>query len=207
MTAGARSPVTPLAAGERVLVLPRGDVPGGCEFSGVRRSGEGVLEEMRRAIRDHGRFLERATAEVDPAYKQLIPYVVVVDDDRVFAMRRTRAGGDERLHDRVSIGVGGHLNEVDAGRDPIRAGLDREWREELAVEWQPDYELIGLLNDDSNPVGSVHLGVVFEVRAAGRRVDVREHDKLSGSFEPWGWVRERRASLESWSQMVADTYT
>ena len=102
-------------------------------------------------------------------------------------MERTDAGGDPRLHRRASIGVGGHLNPVDvadatAGRaDPLAAGLWREWREELEADWDPDFSLMGFLNDDRNPVGAVHLGVVFAVEAAGRPVAVREQDKLSGA--------------------------
>jgi predicted NUDIX family phosphoesterase len=195
------------AAGERVLVLPREDVPGGCDFRGVRRCTPADLEALRGAVRRHGRFIERAAAEVDPSQKQLIPYVVVRDGRRVFVMRRTRAGGDERLHDRVSIGVGGHLNEVDRGDDPLEAGVLREWSEELDTDWIPEFRLVGLLNDDGNAVGAVHLGVVFEVDAAGRAVDVRERDKLSGRFLAWEELAAMRDNLETWSQLVADTYT
>lgn len=201
---GVESPARPP---ERVLVLPRDRVPGGCEFRGVRPSAPGELEALRVAVREHGRFMERPSAERDPTHKQLIPYVVVRDDARVFVMRRTRAGGDERLHDRMTIGVGGHLNEVDAGGDPLRTGLDREWREELVAAWVPEFKLVGLLNDDSNPVGAVHLGVVFEVDAAGRPVEVRERDKLTGAFRPWPELADVRDDLETWSQLVADTYT
>ena len=87
-----------------------------------------------------------------------------------------------RLHGKASIGVGGHLNPVDDGEDALMSGLRREWAEELEADWEPEFELIGLLNDDSNPVGAVHLGVVFSVDARGREVDVREHDKLVGGF-------------------------
>jgi predicted NUDIX family phosphoesterase len=83
-------------------------------------------------------------------------------------------------------------------------GLRREWSEELEADWEPDFQLIGLLNDDSNPVGAVHLGVVFSVEAAGRRVDVREHDKLVGAFVAPGDVAASWERLETWSRLVAD---
>ena len=83
------------------------------------------------------------------------------------------------------------------------AGLRREWSEELEVDWEPEFRLVGLLNDDSNPVGSVHLGVVFEVDAAGRRVDVREHDKLVGAFADGPWIAASWDRLETWSLLVA----
>ncbi len=186
---------------ERVLVLRRDSVPGGCDFSGVRPADD--LAALRQAVQRHGRYLDRPTAEGDPAFKQLIPYVVLRDGAFVFLMERTDAGGDARLHGKASIGVGGHLNPVDGGEDPLLAGLRREWAEELSAAWEPEFRLVGLLNDDSNPVGAVHLGVVFTVDAAGRPAAVREHDKLAGRFVPVGEVLAARDRLETWSQLVA----
>jgi len=189
---------------ERVLVLARADVPGGCDFHGIREADAGDLQALRAAVAANGRYLDRPEAEDDPSHKQLIPYVVVRDADRVFLMHRTEGGGDPRLHGKGSIGVGGHLNPVDAGDDALMTGLRREWSEELEADWEPDFRLIGLLNDDTNPVGAVHLGVVFSVEAAGRAVDVREHDKLVGAFVEPGEVAVSWDRLETWSQLVAD---
>ena len=186
---------------ERVLVLPRDSVPGGLDFSGVRPADD--LAAMRRAVRLHGRYLGRPTAEENPDFKQLIPYVVLRDGASVFLMERTDAGGDARLHGKASIGVGGHLNPVDDGTDPLLAGLRREWAEELLADWEPYFRLVGLLNDDSNPVGAVHLGVVFTVGADGRPVEVREREKLRGRFVEIAEVLAAWDRLETWSQLVA----
>jgi predicted NUDIX family phosphoesterase len=188
---------------ESVLVLPREAVPGGCDFHGVRRTDAGALGELRAAVVREGGYAERSIAEEDPTRKQLIPYVVVRDGDFVFLMQRTDAGGDARLHGKASIGVGGHLNPVDQGEDPMLAGMRREWAEELVTDWEPEFELVGLLNDDSNPVGAVHLGVVFSVQAAGRKVTVREDDKLTGAFASADGVAAAWDRLETWSQLVA----
>jgi predicted NUDIX family phosphoesterase len=193
------------AVGERVLVIPRGSVPGGTDFHGVRATDGSGLADLREAIAREGLYLERAVAESDPSHKQLIPYVVVRDGRDVFLMRRTDAGGDARLHGRASIGVGGHLNPVDEGDDALMAGLRREWDEELDAGWEPDFRLVGLLNDDTDPVGSVHLGVVFTVEAAGRAVVVREREKLTGSFVGPADVRASWDALETWSRLVAAT--
>lgn len=190
---------------ELVLVLPRDSVPGGCDFHGLRTLDAGALRTLRAAVRTHGRYLERTVAEEDPAHKQLIPYVMVRDGDRVFLMHRTDAGGDARLHGRASIGVGGHLNPVDDGADALMAGLRREWAEELEADWEPEFTLVGLLNDDSNPVGAVHLGVVFSVEAHGRELGVRERDKLVGGFADARAVTAARDRLETWSLLVWDT--
>jgi predicted NUDIX family phosphoesterase len=189
---------------ERVLVLPRDAVPGGCDFLGVKPIDDADLDGLRRALASDARWLDRDSAEQDSSHKQLIPYVVVRDTDRVFLMERTNAGGDPRLHRRATIGVGGHLNPVDDGIDPLGSGLRREWREELDADWEPDFAPIGLLNDDRNPVGAVHLGVVFEVQAAGRAIDVRERDKLSGRMASLDEVRARWDRMETWSQLVAE---
>lgn len=188
---------------ERVLVLPRNAVPGGCNFHGLRSANASGIADLRAAVASKGRYLERAAAENDSGHKQLIPYVVVRDAERVFLMQRTDAGGDPRLHGKATIGVGGHLNPVDEGADALMSGLRREWAEELDTDWEPAFELIGLLNDESNPVGAVHLGIVFSVDAAGRSVGVRELDKLSGAFAGGTEVAMSWDRLETWSQLVA----
>lgn len=185
------------------MVLPRSAIPGGCDFHGIRGADDATLAAMRAAVAAQGRYLDRSAAETDPENKQLIPYVVVRDGGDVFLMRRTDAGGDVRLHGKASIGVGGHLNPVDDGEDALMAGLRREWSEELEAAWEPEFELIGLLNDDTNPVGAVHLGIVFGVEARGRRLDVREHDKLVGGFANRAQLLETWDRLETWSQLVA----
>lgn len=187
---------------EQVLVIPRDRVPGGCDFTGIRPADESALEEIRQAVASYARFLDRSIAEANPAFKQLIPYVVVRSGELVFLMERSDGGGDPRLHRKASIGVGGHLNPVDHGADPLDAGLRREWAEELVADWEPEFTLVGVLNDDSNSVGSVHLGIVFEVRAAGRQLSVRERDKLTGRWAGADQLREVGDRLETWSRLV-----
>ena len=187
---------------EQVLVLPRDRVPGGCDFTGIRAADEAALEVLRLAVRESRRYLPRPSAEVDPDYKQLIPYVVVRKEPRLFLMERSSAGGDARLHGKASIGVGGHLNPVDRGEDPLMGGLRREWSEELIAEFEPDFRLVGFLNDDTNPVGAVHLGVVFTVEADGHAVAVREHEKLTGRFATPDEILAAWDRLETWSQLT-----
>jgi predicted NUDIX family phosphoesterase len=181
---------------ERVLVVPRMAVITGKGWRGVRTRGlAGVLD----TIACEGRFEPRAEVELDPSWKQVIPYLVVRDGPRWFLMQRTRGGADARLHEQWSIGVGGHLNPGDGD---LLGGLRREWREEVAADFEPQPRLVGLLNDDTTEVGRVHLGVVFETDAAGRPVSVRETTKLRGSFASSAEVRAVAARLETWSQLV-----
>lgn len=188
---------------EFVLTIPRPAVPGGCDFTGVREADGAALADLRATVRTAGAYVARPEAEEDPGHKQLIPYVVVRDGERIFLMERTQAGGDARLHLKATIGVGGHLNPVDEGDDPLMDGLRREWSEELEADFEPQFQLIGLLNDDSNPVGLVHLGIVFTVEADGGVVSVREHDKLTGRFVLRDEVGAAWDRMETWSQLVA----
>ncbi len=186
---------------ERVLVVPRAIVVPGDGWLGIRREGSAAV---LAAIAAAGRFEPRPAVEADPGFKQVIPYLVLRDGRRWFLMQRTRAGGDERLHDRWSVGVGGHLNPGD--RD-IAGGLDREWHEELSADFSADFRFLGLLNDDTTDVGRVHLGVVFSADAAGRPVTVRETDKLAGGFVDETEVEAVRDRLESWSRIVFEHLT
>ena len=130
--------------------------------------------------------------------------MLVRSGELVFLMERSDGGGDARLHRKASIGVGGHLNPVDGDTDPLDAGLRREWAEELIAAWERQFRLIGLLNDDSNAVGSVHLGVVFAVDAAGREVAVREREKLTGRWADAAAMGAAGERLETWSRLVAE---
>lgn len=184
--------------GELVFVVPREIVVPGEGWLGVRREGmDAALEAAGR----HGFFMAREAAEQDPAHKQVIPYLVLRDGERWFLMRRTRAGGDVRLHDRWSIGVGGHLNPGDAD---VEGCLRREWAEELVAGFVPDFAPIGVLNDDTTAVGAVHLGFVYLADAAGREVAIRETHKLSGSFASTGQVAAVHENMETWSRLVFD---
>ena len=183
-------------SGEQVLVVARELCPDRAAWHGLRTAG---LPAFLEVIARDGRFAPRDVMEQDPTQKQIIPYLVLRDGDRYFLMRRTRAGADRRLHDRWSIGVGGHLNP---GDDGLLGGLRREWREELDADFEPAFEPIALLNDDTTDVGAVHLGVVFFADARGRPVTVRENDKLSGFFAGAAEVATVADDLETWSRLV-----
>lgn len=187
-----------MSAEELVYVVPRATVIEGDGWYGVRTTD---VDAFLAIVRRHGRFEPRPAMETDPGFKQIIPYLVLRDGPRYFLMRRTKAGGDVRLHDRWSIGVGGHLNPGDGDLD---GGLVREWAEEVVADFVPDFRLIGLLNDDTTDVGRVHLGAVYLADAAGRPVTIREVEKLSGSFATADEVATVADDLETWSRLVFD---
>ena len=185
-----------MSPGEQVLVVPRRALMGDPGWLGVTTDG---LEAFEAIVAAHGAFRDRAEMEQDSTWKQVIPYLVLRDGPRYFLMHRTRAGGDARLHDRWSIGVGGHLNPGDGD---LAGGLRREWAEEVDAAFEPTFELVGLLNDDTTDVGRVHVGAVYVGDAAGRPVMIRETDKLEGSFADPAAVAAVEDRLETWSALV-----
>jgi predicted NUDIX family phosphoesterase len=189
-----------VTAEEHVLVVPRAVLPDAAGWYGLRTTG---LETFAASVEREGRFEPRPAMERDSSFKQIIPYLVLRDGHRYFLMERTTAGGDPRLHGHCSIGVGGHLNP---GDDGLLGGLRREWLEELAADFVPPFELVALLNDDTTPVGAVHLGAVYVADAAGRPVSIRETDKLTGAFAEPDAVYAVRDRLETWSSLVFDSF-
>lgn len=148
-------------------------------------------------------FLPRPQAEADPSHKQVIPYVVLCRGDMVFATKRLNKGGEKRLHGLMSLGIGGHINpEADGdGSDVLSRGMLREISEEVSIEKSGELVARGLINDDSNEVGSVHLGLFYTMEVQCE-VAVKETEKLEGL-----WVRRSELpslldSMETWSQLV-----
>jgi predicted NUDIX family phosphoesterase len=183
---------------ELIMAVARDRFPDALGWRGVRTER---IDGHLAAIAEAATFRPRDALEIDPAWKQIVPYLVLRDGPRVFLMQRTRAGGDARLHDRWSIGIGGHVERGDG--DPL-GGLRREWGEEIEADFVPEWRLIGLLNDDATPVGAVHLGLVYEAEAAGRAVAIRETHKLRGTFATLAEVEAHRDDLESWSAFALD---
>jgi predicted NUDIX family phosphoesterase len=161
-------------------------------------------------VASEGFFIERSHAERTPALKQIIPYSIVLQGERILLTKRMKSGGESRLHEKYSIGIGGHINPEDAdvapgdARDPIDRGTRREIEEELAVRGPYNIRRVGLINDDSNAVGAVHVGVVQIVRCEGP-VEIREREQLEGRLvtaDDLQRLLATGADIETWSQLL-----
>lgn len=215
-----------------VLVADRAAFFGGDWPQGYAPIVDAEAPAFLDSARARSRFVDRAVAERSPAMKQWIPYCVlrcVEPRDPaatesaapgiagVFVVQRTSAQGEKRLHGAWSIGLGGHIEPQDAasgstGAEFFGAALRRELAEEL--EFAPPLlppRLVGLVNDDSTPVGSVHAGLVYvwdligPVRRLRSAVGVRETAKMRGGLASLAEFRELwqdPAKFESWSQFL-----
>jgi predicted NUDIX family phosphoesterase len=188
---------------EQILVVPRSALFSRGSFRGVSTDG---LDEYYARVRQHGFFKRRGDVEDDPSLKQIIPYLVVSQDGRVMLFQRTNRGGEGRLHGLFSIGVGGHVAQGDAPgpADAVREGMRRELEEELSLAGGWSARLVGVLNDDDNPVGQVHFGLVHVVDVPTGPVTIRETDRLTGRLASSAEVHEAYSRMETWSQLVVD---
>ena len=156
-------------------------------------------------------FTPRGPAETDPSMKQIIPYVVFVHGDRVLHYVRGKKAGEQRLVAKGSIGIGGHMNNEDedlfnhgVDRAAYVAGVHREIAEELRVGAKYSDHIVALLNDDSNDVGKVHLGVVHVFRLESEDVAKGEAMITDLQFLDRTQLAARRDSMETWSQICFD---
>ncbi|MCS7069533.1 MAG: NUDIX domain-containing protein [Meiothermus sp.] len=181
---------------ERVYVLPASVFPPAQES--IIRLEPALLGQIER----EGFFLERALAEEDPAHRQIIPYALVCYRGRYLLMRRTKGGGEARLHHRYTLGVGGHINPVDhsPGANPLLEGLRRELLEEVGV-LRYTAQPVGLIVLSDSPVSRVHAGVVFRVEAQEEPA-VRETGKLEGRLACLAEIQAVREGLEDWSRLL-----
>ncbi len=187
---------------EQILVVPRAQLLAAPtrEFTPL-----GAADYLAR-VRAHGTFRRRGEMEDDSSMKQIIPYLIVRHGTQLFLFQRTAAGGEARLHGKFSIGVGGHINrsDVEGAADLVAAGLRRELDEELRIAGGWRARLVGVLNDDTNPVGQVHFGLVHVVEVASPDIAVRENDTLTGRLVDAAQVRDLYDRMETWSQLILD---
>jgi len=149
----------------------------------------------------------RSKAEDDPTYKQLIPYVVLTHKGRILYYVRGGKGGEQRLRAKGSIGIGGHINDGDAGlsamdRFAYHRAVEREINEELRLGSGYADRMVAVLNDDSVEVGRVHLGVVHVFELENDQVETGESAICDLELLTPEELEKRKESLESWSQIV-----
>jgi predicted NUDIX family phosphoesterase len=126
-------------------------------------------------------------------------------------VRGTRAG-ERRLVGNRSIGIGGHINPTD-NEVPLfdtdfsqmyKTAVEREVAEEVSVETTHTDRIVALLNDESNEVGSVHLGIVHVWNLDGPKVNKREQMITQMSFKTVAELQKVRDTMETWSGLCLD---
>lgn len=196
---------------EHVLVIDRKVLEEIGMFNGLQFD----VDKYLRRIFAPGvlRFIPRSQAEPNPAYKQLIPYVIMAHDGKYLTYVRGKRAGERRLLGNRSIGIGGHINPVDDDaplfdmdfQNAYFSAVEREVAEEVSVKSAPTDRIVALLNDESNDVGSVHLGIVHYWTLESADVTRREQMITQMAFMTPAELHQVRDTMETWSQLCLDS--
>jgi len=194
-----------MAKEEQILVVERKVLEDAGMFQGLAFDVQRYLSTI--FVQGVPRFMPRSKAEADPSYKQLIPYVIMSYAGKYLSYVRGKRAGETRLLGLRSIGIGGHINPIDADNSSLFAYLyenyltavEREVAEEVAVETNHSDKIVALLNDDSNEVGSVHLGIVHYWVLDEPKVNKREQMITQMDFKTMAELQKVRDTMETWS--------
>ena len=185
--------------------------------------------EVLKKIVQNGLFLNRSELEEDPSFKQIISYAIIsakepeprvwrdklrgVRQSQSFCLfRRTSKQTEKRLHNKFSLGVGGHMNPDDSMESKEQYLID-ELKRELYEEvkflngcWIEDIEFIGFINDDTIPVGRVHIGLLYNIHVSNNEVYINETDKMTADWIEKSNLAEFYGGMETWSKIAFDFY-
>jgi len=194
-------------AEELVLTFPRLLLDEIGAFQGLQTDIDAYIPRILEA--QNTRYVPRSRAEEDPSLKQVIPYVLVRKGDTLLHYVRGKGSGEKRLVAKGSIGIGGHISHRDEdlfgnGLDFYREAVQRELHEELRFDGHFETRIIGLINDDSTPVGQVHFGVVHLCELGKHNVSRGEPCITDLRFFTLDELQNRREQMETWSQLCLD---
>ena len=168
--------------------------------------------EVMHYILSKGIYEHRNLLEDNPSYKQIIPYAVICCDEGIFLFRRLSKQTETRLHNLYSLGVGGHMNPYGDSIDVhyMHHELEREMNEEVLLH--DDCKVlsivpVGFINDDTNDVGKVHLGVLYRINLSNESVEINEKDKMTGEWIKMTDLNLYYSQMESWSKIYVDVIT
>lgn len=162
-------------------------------------------------------LLPRSVCETATNYLQIIPYVMVVTDDKILTYRRGKAGAELRLFDLDSIGFGGHIDELPKEGETLKQLIaretNRELKEELGIDVDISEEEMGLTTvvySDASAVNEVHLGLAFCIYLDNDAVGSINERAEQGIIDNLRWQTseqfldnlEKGTKLELWSSMI-----
>ena len=194
--------VTTLKKDEKILVVARETILKDKPFDGFLPT-KNFVDEYQGLIEEHKEFLWRSEVENDLSYKQIIPYLVFRNNGKIFVMQRKSTASETRLQSKFSLGIGGHIREEDITNKSLFDWAAREFEEEVDYKGRFEITPIGLINDDCNSVGQVHIGFVFLLEGDLGEISIRDEHK-SGQMLSLEECAAIYPNMENWSQLVFD---
>lgn len=163
-----------------------------------------LLKSSEYQVRDE-------TLEKNPAFKQIIPYIIVVNtrNHTVFGYKRFKkyAGLHEtRLHNKFSLGLGGHIDEVKTSENLIVESMMREFTEEVKMNTYPTPKIIGFINSELSEVDRMHFAIVA-IAETTENIDKRENEEVAEEkfytiHEVDQIMQNENIQMDTWTRIV-----
>jgi predicted NUDIX family phosphoesterase len=168
--------------------------------------------EVLEKIVQEGVFRKRSELEQDPSFKQIIPYAVISSGDSFYLFKRSSGQREKRLHNKFTLGAGGHMNPGDSMETDEKYLID-ELKRELFEEVRlingcliEIIEFIGFINDDTIQVGRFHTGLLYNIHVSNKEVYINETDKMTAEWVDKSNLVRFYDGMETWSKIVFDFY-
>lgn len=184
---------------EKILVVRRECIVDNESFDGFKPLND--FDFYQKLVDQNKEFRARSLMEIDPAFKQIIPYLIFNYQDRFFFMQRQSTASESRLQSKYSLGIGGHIREEDILGKDLFDWTKREFYEEIEYSGSFSIRPLGIINDESNDVGKVHIGFAFLLTGDSSDISVKSELK-SGSLMSLQDCREFYHNMETWTQII-----
>ena len=195
---------------ELVFVIPTDEL-----WKLITYKEKGLIKENSEVLKRiilNGLFRKRSELEEDPSFKQIIPYAIISNKESFCLFKRTSKQTEKRLHNKFSLGVGGHMNPGNsegAKEQYLINELERELFEEVKLLngcLIEDIEFIGFINDDTISVGRVHIGLLYNIHVSNKDVVINEPDKMTADWIDKPDLAEFYEGMETWTKITFDYY-
>ncbi len=186
---------------EEILVVKREFLFKQGTWSGLKKVN---FDEYLKIITEHQEFHPRYLMETDPTYKQIIPYLVFKHKETYFLMERDKKASETRLASKMTLGIGGHIHKADMTEADIFTWATREFHEEVNYSGNLTITPLGILNDDSNLVGQVHIGFVFLLEGDSDAISIKS-ELASGTLLSLDECKALKERMEGWSQTTLES--
>lgn len=162
-------------------------------------------------IRQNPVWKERSLIEENENYRQVIPYVLIQarETGEFLLSRRTAKQTEVRLHDKYSIGIGGHIDLPAPDKlipCQVYYGAKRELKEETG--WTSEGKGLhfqGIILTNVEPVDRVHVGVLYHT-LVNKETPHSENGKHEHEWADMERLLQVYGRMELWSQIVFDNY-
>lgn len=184
---------------EKILVVNRDCIIGKESFNGFKPLND--FDYYQKLVDQNKEFKWRSQMEIDPSFKQIIPYIIFNYQDKIFLMQRQSTASEARLQSKYSLGIGGHIREEDILGKDLSDWTRREFYEEIDYAGSFSIRPLGIINDESNEVGRVHIGFAFLLIGDSSDISIRSELK-SGSLMSLQECGEFYHNMETWTQII-----